>query len=523
MMFWADKVIEGIIGGLAAKSGALIVRDEKTASGRVHIGSMRGVAIHGVVADVLRERGVEAEFKYEINDFDPMDGIPAELDQAEWEKYLGMPLNKVPSPDGKAANFAEYFAEDFMGVIAYAGFTPTYYRASELYTSGRMNEVIKMAIERAADIRRIYQEVSGSKKNEDWLPISMVCEQCGKIGTTQGYAFDGEKVSYRCLNGPGGAKGCEYEGAASPFNGRAKLPWKVEWPAKWKVVGVTIEGAGKDHSTKGGSRDVGEHISREVFGYEPPYNVPYEFFLDSEGKKMSSSKGRGASSREIADNFPPVIFRLALIGKDPNQQFIIDPVGETLALLYDWHDRIAEKFWDGVGDDDARLFSLIYQGNPPPRHYLPRFSTVAFVAQMPHLDPVREFQVMNLGSLDAWGQAALKQRLEYAQKWLAAYAPEKYKFLLQKDGVPEAATNLSEKQKEALQRVIAYVEGREKLEGPALHEHLHEIKNETGIAPKELFTAIYLSFLGRDSGPQAGWFLATLDRSFILQRLKEVV
>src|SRR5271168_1044780 len=105
-------------------------------------------------------------------------------------------------------------------------------------------------------------------------------------------------------------KGCEFSGRVSPLGGKAKLPWKVEWPAKWKVNGVSVEGGGKDHSTKGGARDVANHISREVFNYEPPFDIPYEFFLVG-GKKMSSSKGRGSSAKEISDLLPAKIFRLA--------------------------------------------------------------------------------------------------------------------------------------------------------------------------------------------------------------------
>ena len=44
-----------------------------------------------------------------------------------------------------------------------------------------MDAYIKIALERAADIRRILKEVSGSEKDESWLPISVVCEKCGKI------------------------------------------------------------------------------------------------------------------------------------------------------------------------------------------------------------------------------------------------------------------------------------------------------------------------------------------------------
>jgi len=48
------------------------------------------------------------------------------------------------------------------------------------------------------------------------------------------------------------------------------LPWKLEWIAKWRKFPVTIEGAGKDHSTKGGSRDVSAACYRAVYGADEP-------------------------------------------------------------------------------------------------------------------------------------------------------------------------------------------------------------------------------------------------------------
>ena len=35
------------------------------------------------------------------------------------------------------------------------------------------------------------------------------------------------------------------------------------------------------------------------------------------------------------------------------------------------------------------------------------------------------------------------------------------------------------------------------------------------------FTALYLAFLGRSSGPRAGWLLAALERDFVIGRLHE--
>ncbi|HYL40765.1 MAG TPA: hypothetical protein VET90_05590, partial [Candidatus Binatus sp.] len=42
-----------------------------------------------------------------------------------------------------------------------------------------------------------------------------------------------------------------------------------------------------------------------------------------------------------------------------------------------------------------------------------------------------------------------------------------------------------------------------------------------GIRPGEAFGALYLAFLGRTSGPRAGWLLASLDHDFVVGRLRD--
>ena len=287
-MFWADRLgneIEQKFKEKIASGKPLIIRDEKTASGRVHVGSLRGVALHGLISEILSERNINNTYLFEINDNDPMDDIPATLDRKIYEPYLGKPLNTVPSPDGKAANFAEYYAKEFIGVIRELGFSPEFYRVSDVYCEGKFNEVIRLALEHAGEIRKIYKEISGSERAEGWLPVNVICEKCGKVSTTVATSYDGEQVEYVCRDVTF-TNGCGYQGKISPFNGRAKLPWKVEWAAKFKVIGIDIEGAGKDHSTRGGARQVAEAISRQVFHHEPPFNIPYEFF-NIAGKKMS--------------------------------------------------------------------------------------------------------------------------------------------------------------------------------------------------------------------------------------------
>ena len=38
---------------------------------------------------------------------------------------------------------------------------------------------------------------------------------------------------------------------------------------------------------------------------------------------------------------------------------------------------------------------------------------------------------------------------------------------------------------------------------------------------REAFAAVYRAFLDRPNGPRAGWLLASLDRAFVIKRLRE--
>lgn len=518
-MFWADRIAKEIQNTKAASGRPLLIRDEKTLSGRVHIGSMRGVAIHGIVAEVLEEYGIPVEYRYELNDFDPFDSIPGYLNEADYREHLGKPLYTVPSPEPGFANFAEFFGAEYIGVHKKAGFTPTYYRAyADLYQAGKMDAHIKTALERVADVRRILKEVSGSVKDESWLPVSVVCENCGKMMTTRAFDFDGTTVAYACDKGPDGCVPCGHEGRVSPYGGNAKLFWKVDWAAKWITLGVDIEGGGKDHSTKGGSRDVANHIAREVFTYEPPFDIPYEFFLVG-GKKMSSSKGRGSSAKDMADLFPPALLRLILIGKDINQQIDVDPEGDSVPRMYDWYDDLAERVREGIADDFTRLYALAQLPEDQAGLTSPwqlRFSQLSFIVQMPHLDLLTEAARIKGSPLSPEEETKLMERAQYARFWLEMYAPETARYVLQEEAITK---EFSEAQKNSFKALLTFVD--EDRSGEEVHAFLHALKTDIPIAPKELFVGIYQLFLGRDSGPKAGWFLSVLPRDYILNRLKK--
>lgn len=524
-MFWADKIADEVVRRYTEQIDAgqpIVVRDEKTASGRVHVGSLRSAALHGIVADVLRSRGIETTFYFEVNDFDPMDGIPAYLDEATYKPYMGVQLYKIPSPEPGYDNFAELYGQEYAQVLENIGFNTEVYRTSELYLSGRMNDAIRAVLEKRDIMRKIYKDVSGSERGEDWYPLDVVCEQCGKVSTTRVTDFDGEQVSYVCVSDKvSWAEGCGHEGSVSPFDGNAKLPWKPEWAAKFKVMGVHFEGGGKDHYTKGGAREVAEAICRDVLDHEPPYGVFNEFFLVG-GKKMSSSKGNAATAVELADLLPPHILRLLLIRTQINRQIDFDPNGDSVPILFDTYDRLAEAYFAGNEGDDRQVF--LFAHKPEERQhieerFLPRFSQIAFLVQMPHMDVEEEVAKMKGTSLTDADKKEVALRSEYAKRWLDGYADGRFIFKLQ-ETLPKEAYTLTKKQKEALADLAEAIEKADTYDGQSLHELIHDVKGQSELSPQEFFGAMYTAFLGKDHGPKAGWFLSVLEKKFVIKRLR---
>lgn len=505
-MFWADQIASEL-------KGFQHVDDMKTPSGRIHIGALRGVIIHDLVYKALLDAGIKAEYTYVFDDHDPMDSLPVYLASEKYKKYMGFPLNKIPSPKSGAKNFAEFYALEFKEVFNKLGSDPKIIWAGELYKSGKMDKGIKKCLDNAEKIRKIYKRVSGAHLSSDWFPFSVICEKCGKVGTTKVYAWDGKEVSYRCIpNLVEWAKGCGHEGKISPFGGTGKILWKVEWAVKWQVIGVTVEGAGKDHMSKGGSHDIASAVCEEILDYKTPYSVPYEFFLIG-GRKMSSSKGLGASAREVAEILPPEILRFLMVRTRPMRAIDFDPGSHTIPDLFDEYDRCAgEWFKKGRKSDLGRIFELSQVGKTQKKKIeFPRFRDVATFVQMPGINLKKQFPKVD--------RKILEERVHYAKIWLDGYAPKDFVFKVQKK-LPEAAKRLSSGQKKYLAEVEKILQKSFKSEKELEYE-LYEIAKRLNLPSPKAFEAIYIALLGKLHGPKAAALLFSQDKKFLSKRFKE--
>lgn len=520
VLYWADQLIAEL------EADEVVLNDSKTYSGSAHVGSLRGPVIHDVLYRAALDAGRPARFFYGSDDYDALDAVPPSLSPELYGPYLGKPLCHVPAPDGSDRSYAEFFYDEFMSVQHELGIFPQSYRMSDLYRSGRMNGVIRAVLENAAAVREIYLEVSKSERPDDWLPFSVICENCGRIAMTRVTRFDGEKVYYRCdPDAMPYARGCGHEGAVSPFDGSGKLPWKLEWAARWSVLGVTVEGAGMDHSVDGGSRDVAEAIARRVFHREPPANVPYEFLL-MDSRKMSSSKGIGFTARVVADATPPELLRYLLVRTRPRTAVNFRLDDEAMPRLYDEYDAAAEQYFrdDAEAGEEwsKRLFELaqiahVRQLEP---RYRPRFMHVVTVSQIPGIDAMRHFEAHKGAPLTAAEAAGIQDRIAYARLWLRRFAPEGAAFELRQQYPPEAAA-LSGAQRTFLARFAEWFGAQTALTGEQMHKGVYEIAAVTDLKAGQAFQALYLIFLGRTSGPRIGELLAALDPAFVARRLRQ--
>lgn len=500
---------------------AHIVNDSKTPSGQVHVGSLRGVLIHDAVTRHLKNAGFNVQFTYGIDDYDPMDGLPHDAPE-ELKNHMGKPLCNIPPPDpSSATDFADHYISDFLEIFEELGVKANIYRMRDIYRSGKFNNAIDIILRNAPAVRDIYKNVSGSVRPANWHPFQVICENCGKIGTTEVYDYKDGKVSYMCRPDlVSWAKGCSHEGEVSPFNGNGKLPWKLEWAAKWFVFDITVEGAGKDHCTKGGSREIASQVIRNIFDKKPPLNIPYEFFL-VKGTKMSSSKGVGASARSMVDFLPPEVLRYLMIKSLPKRSVNFSTDLNPMLKIFNEYDSLIDAKRSGELNDEQKQLMRVVEVSNEPKNFQPvSFQLLVSMLQLPHINIYDEISRRAGREISGDGKLHLKRRILAAEYWLKHYASESDKYELQ-ENIPSSWVELSGAQKLFLSRLHTAIKNTEWNE-ELLQSRIFDAARYTPISPKLAFSSIYKIFLNKDSGPKAGALISYFDRKFVTDRLSEV-
>ncbi|MFH1054540.1 MAG: lysine--tRNA ligase [Candidatus Altiarchaeota archaeon] len=507
-MHWSGEYVDR----LRLRGGEHVIETGTSISGIPHLGNASDVIRGDCIRKALVEVGLKAELIWVSDDSDPFRKVPAGMESLE--KYLGFPVKDIPDPHGCHRNFVDYFAGPFVEDLTKFGVKPTVYSGTDLYRSGALLPEIKVAFEKRTEIRDILNQFREEPLKGDYIPWTPICGKCGKISTTKPTAVDGLKVTYECSSSEvsgGEVEGCGFVGVSDASNGMGKLPWRVEWAARWHHFKVTCEPFGKEHAAAGGSYDTSKLISERVFGWEPPMPVIYEF-LTLNGAKISSSKGNVITLKDWLQIAEPEVLKYFMYKKLNKARDINLSMLPNLVDEYDEAERLYYK--KQVGDLGlARMYELSQVGAPK---YLNVPLTLCAVlnqtAQSSELDG--KAKVMGYEGFDL---ERLKKRVTLAGEWVQKHGPEYLRFKLLGEEESKAQYNkLDGKQKEGLHLLVAEVAKNPRPE--ELHKRTYETARSIGLEPNSLFNAIYLVLIGKEKGPKAASFMLSLGTEYLKTR-----
>jgi len=515
-MHWADVLADDLL----KEKKKHILATGITPSGPIHIGNMREVLTTDAVYRSIIKKGGNAELIYIADDFDNLRKVYPFLPKT-YEKYVGMPISEIPCPCKKHDSYADHYLSSFLDSLSELGINPTVYRANEMYKKGMFKEAIQTALDNTGKIREIIETVSKRQLPKKWIPFNIICEKCKKITKAKPVLYSYPYIEYVCE--------CGYEGKVDIRKGGVgKLPWRVDWPARWKILGVTYEPFGKDHGTVGGTHDTGVVISKEIYDYTPPKYTMYEFILLKGKGAMHSSKGTALSAEEMLKMTPPEVLRFLLMSNQPSKHIAFDS-GLGLLILVDEYDKIERVYFKkeekerGMKDLKATYeLSQPYEIPKKMPHQLSYRHLVTLVQIGETWKEIKEIlrrtnQIPKY--LNKTDEKRLKQRAEHAKYWLENFAPEMIKFKVKKK---KSSVKLEDEQIQFL-KILDKELSKVSWEAEDIHNAIYESTQQKKISPKKAFTTIYQIILGKNRGPRAGYFLSNLDKEFVLKRIKEVI
>lgn len=506
-MNWLNKVVEEVIRSHAG--GDIIVASGVSPSGTYHVGHLREVLTADAVALELKKRGHAVKHIHSVDDHDALRKIPANVPDS-FKDHLGKPLSEIPSPDASDKSYAEYFLEPFLASVEALGVEMEVLRTQKNYKEGFFTEAIEKTLENVSIVRKTLEDIGGRKLDSAWTPIQVVEGERLKNRRFLSMDKKSKTVSYEDAEGN--------EQTVSYDRGGVKLNWRVDWPARWWLLGVNAEPFGRDHATKGGSYDTGVGLAKSVFNSQPPVPVPYGFInRQGETKKMSASKGTGVDVAEVVRVLPAEVVRYFVLRYAPEKTLFFDS-GMGAVRLVDEFAALAAK--ENPSKDEEQLLYICTAGKRertvsriPFSHLVASYQaalkdpnkTIEVIERTEHAETVRE------------DREVIVKELKFIDEWLQSWAPEEVKFEL----TDKVEGDFSADEKEYFSKLAEKIEkAPNDADGEWFHKAIYEFKESSDLQPKELFTSLYRLIIGKESGPRAGWFLSILPREWLLARLK---
>lgn len=487
---WSEQLADRVV---QEKKEPYSVSCGMTTSGPAHFGTVCEFLYPFAIAQALDRKKKKTTF-YMVGDIlDAFDNIPDPMQKytKQLEPHLGKPLCDVPDPTGKSKSFGDHYLDEVRELMKKLGVRCNLLRANDMYDKGQFDSWAKFYLENEKKAREIVEQTSGRELPQDFSVIMPICEKCGKIATTRVTKHDNENYEYVCDKDVKYTKGCEFKGKNSINDHRYKILWRLHWPAWKQILKSSIEGAGVDHYTKGGSEDTCKGITLELMKKDHHISYRYGFVL-LKGKKYSKSKGLGLGITELLTLIPPETLKYVLLRPDLEENIDINPTPQHLLRVYEKFQEASELAKKDIDKLDRanRKKAIAFSLSTEKMHWKASFLDVLLYYQI-----YQDWKEVGKLLEDNDGVKYLRS---YIEEWIKKeFVPEEYHFKYQ----PQKAEGKVKKFVESL---------NEKMDALAVHNAVFEFAKANGIEPKEMFKQLYQILIGKDRGPRLGKLIFAL-------------
>jgi lysyl-tRNA synthetase, class I len=486
-------------------------------SGLPHLGTMAEILRPSFVRKAfhLLEPSRPSRLTVFIDDLDGLRKVPENVPNREdVARYLGVPVSKIPDPFGCCASFADHMLGQLGGFLAPVEVEYELARASEMYSSGRFDDGLKLILDKHAEIIAIIAPTLREENRAGWSPFMPICPNCGQVveRAVTAYHPDRASIEFTCEKSAGGTSGCGFSGEQSVLGGKAKVQWKVDWALRWYVLKVDYELYGKDLTD---SARLSGQILR-VMGAQPPLGFPFEMFLDEEGRKVSKSVGRGVTVDQWTRYAPIEVLKMfLLLNPRRARKLFLEAIPQYVDEYLD-----ALRAYAAASDEQRResVLEFVIQSTTPTRFN----STLTFGLMMNAVAALgssdRDFIWNYIVRYDA--SIAGDPETEKMGRALMECALNFYRDFIEPT---KKIYTPSDAERAQLKTLAVYLRENQNASAEEIEKKIYDLGRENYDKPGKIFPLLYRSILGQERGPRLGAFIRLATPARIVELLDATI
>ena len=485
----AVKIIHRLEGKSPSK-GFVLFETGYGPSGLPHIGTFGEVVRTTMVRQAFSVLSDIPTKLYAISD--DMDGlrkVPDNVPNQEMiREHLGKPLTRIPDPFGTHESFGHHNNARLRAFLDTFGFQYEFISSSECYNSGQFDPMLLSVLSHYEKIISVILPTLGEERRATYSPFLPICKETGRVLQVPIVERD-EKAGTIVYKREDGKL------IETPVTGgHCKLQWKVDWGMRWAAFDVDYEMSGKDLID---SVKLSSQICK-ILGHRPPEGFNYELFLDSDGTKISKSKGNGLTMEEWLQYAPEEslsYFMYQSPRKAKRLYFDVIPraVDEYLSFL----DKFPEQPLEQKLSNPAWH---VHNGKPPKEELSLSFGILLNLASVCNT----EDKSVLWGFISRYVPQASAKTMPIVDR-LVGYAIAYYQDFVKPNKhyrVP------NEEERKALEDLAQSLKGLER-DPEIIQTMVFEVgKRQNYTNLRDWFKTLYQVLLGQDEGPRMGSFIA---------------